>query len=177
VFRQRRDHFDKLIRQHRLVQKIRAAGADSVELALGIGLGRQVDHLSLRYFFWRTFTTIGLRDPISFIAAIALYLAEIYGMSVYFLGVFVNIRPLWRQPVALPQDSRLLPSVDILVPSYNEDPEMLEITLLAALQVRYPKHKLQVYLLDDGGTVNKRNNPDPIKSAAAWQRHRQLQAL
>jgi cellulose synthase (UDP-forming) len=134
-------------------------------------------YLSLRYFFWRTFNTISFNDPLSFAAALALYLAEIYGMTVYFLGIFVNIQPLHRQSVPLPEDSANYPSVDIMIPSYNEDPEMLEITLMAALQVRYPKDKLRVCLLDDGGTVNKRNDKDPQKKAAAWHRFYELQAL
>ncbi|MFA5170178.1 MAG: UDP-forming cellulose synthase catalytic subunit [Sulfuriferula sp.] len=133
--------------------------------------------LTLRYVWWRLTNTIGYYDPASFIAAIALLLAELYGVSVYLLGIFVNINPLHRQPVPLPADTALWPTVDILVPSYNEPQDMLEITLLAALNVRYPRNKLRVCLLDDGGTVQKRNDSNPVKAAEAQQRHDELQHL
>ncbi len=134
-------------------------------------------HLTLRYFFWRSLNTLSFHGPVSFAFAIALYLAEIYGITVYLLGVFVNINPLDRQPAALPENEADWPSVDVLVPSYNEDAELLETTLLAATQIDYPADKLHVYLLDDGGTVQKRNDADPAKSKEARERHFELQAL
>jgi cellulose synthase (UDP-forming) len=133
--------------------------------------------VTLRYFFWRTTTTIEYNDLPSFIAALGLYLAEIYGIAIYFLGAFVNIFPLYRQSPPLPDNPDLLPSVDILIPSYNEDPELLEVTLLAATQVDYPGNKLNVYLLDDGGTVQKRNDADPEKAKLALERHEELKLL
>jgi len=42
-----------------------------------------------------------------------------------------------------------------MVPSYNESEEILEVTLMAALQMRYPAYKRKIYLLDDGGTDQK----------------------
>ncbi len=52
--------------------------------------------LSLDYFYWRTFTTLGFNDTLSFTFAILLYLAEVYGFVVYILSIFVNIDPLER---------------------------------------------------------------------------------
>ena len=37
------------------------------------------------------------------------------------LGYFQVVWPLNRQPVPLPKDMSLWPSVDIFVPTYNED--------------------------------------------------------
>lgn len=133
--------------------------------------------ISLRYFFWRTTSTIAYNNLPSFVAAIALYLAEIYGITIYFLGAFVNVFPLHRKSPLLPDDPALLPSVDILIPSYNEDPELLEVTLLAATQVAYAQGKFKVYLLDDGGTVQKRNDANPEKVRAASERHETLKKL
>ncbi len=133
--------------------------------------------ITMRYFFWRTFTTIEYSDPFSFTAALLLYAAEVYGLIIFMLGAFVNVSPLKRQPAPLPENPDDYPTVDIMVPSYNEDIKLLEITLIAATQVDYPRDKLNVYLLDDGGTVQKRHDADPEKSAAAWQRHRELQVL
>lgn len=134
-------------------------------------------YLTLRYLFWRTFNTLGYSDFFSFIAALLLYSAELYGITIYLLGAFVNIQPLRRTVVPLPADQRELPSVDVLIPTYNEPPEMLEVTLLAATQIRYPKEKLRVYLLDDGGTKQKREDPSPVAAAAAFKRHQTLVAL
>ena len=134
-------------------------------------------YLTARYVFWRTFTTLTYYDLPSYIGSILLYLAELFGITLYLLSAFVNIHPLKRGVVPLPVDPARLPTVDILVPSYNEAPELLEVTLLSAVQIRYPRDKLRVYLLDDGGTVQKRNDPDPAKAAAAFERHQVLRAM
>ena len=136
-----------------------------------------VAFVSVRYFAWRTLYTIPSAGSPGFVPGLLLYLAELQGMSVYMLGVFVNIRPRERAPAPLPDDAAAFPSVDVLVPSYNEDRDLLRVTLTAATQIRYPAAKLRVYLLDDGGTSAKRADPDRRKAAAAWERHETLQHL
>jgi cellulose synthase (UDP-forming) len=133
--------------------------------------------LALRYLAWRTTQTLQYSDPLSFLCMIALYLAELYGIALLLVSLFVNVRPLHRRPVRPSADPARWPSVDILVPTYNESPELLRVTMLAALQVRYPQERLRVYLLDDGGTLQKRQSPDPLQAAAAERRHRELQAM
>lgn len=133
--------------------------------------------VTLRYLSWRLTETLSFHDPASFIAGLTLLAAELYGITVYLLGMFVNVYPLHRQPQPLPQDPAACPSVDVLIPSYNEAPDLLEITLIAAQQIRYPRDRLQIYLLDDGGTVQKRNDQDSVKAAAAWNRYERLNAL
>lgn len=134
-------------------------------------------YLTLRYFFWRTGYTIHYHDPLSLLGAVILYVAEVYGLVVFFLGLFVNVAPLTRKSLKLPENETRLPTVDIMVPSYNEPVEMLEVTLLAALLIKYPGNKLRIHLLDDGGTVQKRNDANPDKAAEALNRHNQLQTL
>ncbi|MGE0744377.1 MAG: UDP-forming cellulose synthase catalytic subunit [Rhodospirillales bacterium] len=132
--------------------------------------------LTLRYLFWRTTATIEYYDPASFAAALALYAAELYSIGLYLLGLFVNVHPMVRGPApALPRDR--LPTVAVLVPSYNEPDELLRVTLVAARRIRYPADRLNVYLLDDGGTDQKRNDPDPAVARAARERHVRLQRL
>jgi cellulose synthase (UDP-forming) len=145
---------------------------------LRVGIGLLAALLTLRYFFWRTFNTLPTEDPLSMIAGFLLYLAECYGIAIYLLGVFVNIRPHHRQPVPLPADTRKWPTVDVMVPSYNEDADLLEVTLMAATQRQYPQHKVNVYLCDDGGTEYRRNeHPDPEVREGAHKRHLELQEL
>lgn len=134
-------------------------------------------YVSMRYFFWRVFNTLGFHDVFSTAFALALFGAELYGLTVYALGIFVNVHPYDRKPEPLPEDTALWPSVDVMVPSYNEDAELLEVTLIAALQIDYPADKLHVHLLDDGGTVQKRNDEDPVKAAEAERRHRELKRM
>lgn len=131
--------------------------------------------VSLRYFSWRINYTISYHDPFSLIGAFLLLGAEIYGLAIYLVGAFVNAWPIHRSPPKLPDDPRALPTVDILIPSYNEDPELLELTLIAATQINYPKERFKVYLCDDGGTIQRRNRADI--SAQAWERHHTLKAL
>ncbi|OYY74393.1 MAG: cellulose synthase catalytic subunit (UDP-forming) [Gammaproteobacteria bacterium 28-57-27] len=133
--------------------------------------------ITLRYLAWRLTSTIGYHDPLSLLGALLLLAAELYGIAVYFLGAFVNAFPIKRTPPPLPEDPNLWPTVDILVPTYNEDPEMLETTLLAATQIHYPQHRFKVYLCDDGGTLQRRNRPDPAQAREALERHETLQAL
>jgi cellulose synthase (UDP-forming) len=133
--------------------------------------------LSLDYVFWRTFTTLTYYDLVSFTCAILLYLAEMYGFIVYGLSIFVNIDPLDRQPAPLPDNEDEWPTVDVFIPTYNEEKEILEVTLLAALAIDYPKDKLNVYLCDDGGTDQRCNMSDPIKAAQARERRRVLKEL
>lgn len=133
--------------------------------------------LSLDYVFWRTFSTLSYYDLVSFTCAVMLYLAEMYGFIVYGLSIFVNIDPLDRKPVPLPENQEEWPTVDVLIPTYNEEKEILEITLLAALAIDYPQSKLNVYLCDDGGTDQRCNQSDPVKSAQARDRRRMLKEL
>ena len=133
--------------------------------------------LSWRYIAWRVTDT--LPDPwtVSFVPGSLLFMAELYGILMLFLGLFVNIRPIDRAPAPLPADPAAVPTVDVLVPSYNESTELLETTLIAASRMRYPAGRAKVYLLDDGGTVQKREDRDPRKARAALDRHVDLQAL
>lgn len=133
--------------------------------------------LTARYMAWRASETLVVTDPLSTLAMLALFLAELYAVAIFFLGNFINLMPLQRELPPLPADRARWPTVDVLVPSYDEDPALLETTLLAALNMRYAEGRCRVYLLDDGGTDQKCNDADPIKATAACLRREQLQAL
>jgi len=125
----------------------------------------------LRYLFWRTFYTVEFTDWTSFICALILFLAELYGITVALIGNFVNIAPLDREPVPLPEGVPL-PSVDVFIPTYNEAISLVEPTLMGAVQMRYPGGVKQVYLLDDGGTDQKcETGSKEDRDAALVRRH------
>lgn len=132
----------------------------------------------IRYFVWRTLYTLpAVDDMMSFIPAIMLYGAEAYAITMLAIGVFVVADPVKRNPPPLIGPPDTLPTVDVFVPSYNEDDHILEATLTAAKHMRYPAGRLRIYLLDDGGTVDKRMQDDPAKALEARQRHERLQGL
>lgn len=131
-----------------------------------------------RYIFWRTAEAIPFSaDPTVFGPGILLYFAEMYAYLILVLGVFLNIRRITWPTVPLPDNPAELPTVDVFIPSYSEDPVLLRPTLLAAKQMRYPREKLNVYLLDDGGTTSKIQDENPEKAAAAAARRRELEDI
>lgn len=130
----------------------------------------------LRYLFWRVLYTVEFTDWLSFSCALVLLVAELYGIMVLLIGNFINMSPITRQPVPLPETDQV-PTVDVFVPSYNESESILEVTLLAALQMQYPAGRKKVYLCDDGGTEQKCNTGTLESQAEAKRRRLKLTKL
>lgn len=124
--------------------------------------------ISLRYFYWRTFNTLNLDDIFNGTMSILLYLAELYSIIILLLGSFISLRLLNRHHIDVEEED--LPTVDIFIPTYNEPVEIVKTTVLAALKMDYPQNKFKVYILDDGGTIQKLNDPDPNKRKEAIER-------
>ena len=133
-------------------------------------------YLSIRYWMFRTTATLSFTGVWDFVFLMLLYLAETYGIFTHLVGLFVNIAPIRRKSPGLPADASLWPSVDVLIPTYNEPVEMVTLTLTACTQLNYPRHKLNVFVLDDGGTTQKLEDPDPLRAEAAGRRSRELKA-
>lgn len=131
--------------------------------------------LALRYMQWRTFDSLLYTGPGDFIGMSLLYLAEVYGMVIYFMGMFINVWPLESRHIPLPAETGSLPTVDILIPTYNESEDIIRITATAAAQIDYPKDKLRIYIIDDGSTQAKRNHPE--HGMSAWERHYRLREM
>ncbi|WP_293770651.1 UDP-forming cellulose synthase catalytic subunit [uncultured Pantoea sp.] len=106
--------------------------------------------VSCRYLWWRYTSTLNWDDPVSLVLGLLLIAAETYAWVVLVLGYFQTLWPLNRQPVSMPDDRATWPSVDLLVPTYNEPLSVVRPTLYAALGVDWPKDRLNIYLLDDG---------------------------
>jgi cellulose synthase (UDP-forming) len=99
---------------------------------------------SLRYFYWRVTSTLNLDGPLDASVSVLLLCAEVYGVLVLFLGYFQTIELERRSSAPI----RHLPTVDVLIPTYNEPIEIVRRTLIGALAIDYPRK--QVFLLDDG---------------------------
>lgn len=107
--------------------------------------------VSCRYIWWRYTSTLNWDDPVSLICGLLLLAAETYAWVVLVLGYFQTIWPLNRQPAPMPEDIKSWPTIDIMVPTYNEDMSVVKPTIYAALGIDWPKEKLNIWLLDDGG--------------------------
>lgn len=131
----------------------------------------------LRYWTWRLTAT--LPEPgltASFLLAIILFAVETYSILVFFLNAYITADPVDR---GLPPkvDVEKLPTVDILIPSYNEPADMLAITLSAAKNMIYPARLRNVVLCDDGGTDQRCNASDPDLARRSQARRAELQQL
>lgn len=134
--------------------------------------------LAFRYLYWRGTQTLPFKyGAISSIVGCLLFLVECFYFLNSTLGYFISIKPKVRQAIALPADPALLPHIDVYIPTYDESPDLAGPTLIAATQMRYPRDKLHVYLLDDGGTPQKLNNPNQAEAAAAQHRANKLKAI
>ncbi|STW66773.1 cellulose synthase catalytic subunit [Klebsiella michiganensis] len=107
--------------------------------------------VSCRYIWWRYTSTLNWDDPVSLVCGIILLFAETYAWVVLVLGYFQVVWPLNRQPVPLPEDMAQWPTVDIFVPTYNEDLNVVKNTIYASQGIDWPKDKLNIWILDDGG--------------------------
>jgi len=153
---------------------IRALGLNGPWRHIFMALGTAI---VIRYFFWRTVNTIPpISDPWNFVPGVLLYVAELYSTVMLAISLFVVADPLTRKPPS-PVAPENLPTVDVYIPTYNEDPELLAMTVIAALDLDYPKDKLTVWLLDDGGTEQKCNQDNVKKAKEAQERRVQLTAL
>jgi cellulose synthase (UDP-forming) len=120
--------------------------------------------VSVRYIWWRIHMVYAFghggqwnasmtRD---LIFMLVLLLAEMYSVLVLLLGHFQSVAPLKRQPCPLPEDRMLWPQVDIFIPTYNEPLDLVRRTVVAAMELEWPREKLRVVLLDDGGRAEFR---------------------
>jgi len=107
--------------------------------------------VSCRYIWWRYTSTLDWLDPISLFCGLLLLAAETYAWVVLILGYWQTAWPLNRPPVPMPADVASWPSVDLMIPTYNEDLAIVKGTVYASLALDWPKDKLTIWLLDDGG--------------------------
>ena len=106
--------------------------------------------ITSRYLFWRVTQTLEFETALGGILSVGLILAEFYAATLLFLSYVQLTWPLERKPVPLPANMAEWPTVDIYVPSYNEDLEIVRPTVLAAMNIDWPRDKMNVYILDDG---------------------------
>lgn len=107
--------------------------------------------VTLRYLFYRTSYTLNFEGWINGFACLLLFIAELYAITTLMLSFFQTLRIKDRKPIDLtlfPQEDWF--KVDVYIPTYNEDVEIVRKTAIAAMAIDYPDDKKRVYVLDDG---------------------------
>ncbi len=106
--------------------------------------------VSMRYIFWRVTETLDFASVIELVLGMILAVSEMYAIIVLVLGYIQTLWPLERQPIPMPDDVALWPTVDVYVPTYNEPMSIVRATVLGCIAIDWPPEKIRVYLLDDG---------------------------
>jgi cellulose synthase (UDP-forming) len=106
--------------------------------------------VSCRYLWWRYTATLNWNSTADLVCGIVLLAAETYSWLVLMLGYVQVAWPLNRKPAPLPDDPAQWPTVDVLIPTYNEDLALVRHTVHAAMGLDWPADKLRIHVLDDG---------------------------
>lgn len=108
--------------------------------------------LTIRYLLWRSLSTLNLSNPLDGVFSLGLLFMEllaIFSNSVQ-LYLILKLKPRCREAdkmaVAV-MDGSFTPSVDILIPTYNEPTSILRRTIIGCQALEYANKK--IYLLDD----------------------------
>jgi cellulose synthase (UDP-forming) len=106
---------------------------------------------STRYLYWRLTETISFDTWLSGLFGSGLFLAELVRLDRADLWLFPDRLATWSASRYPWTRIRLRwPTVDVLIPTYNEPLKVVRTTVFAAMAMDWPKDKLRVYILDDG---------------------------
>ncbi|MBD2091539.1 UDP-forming cellulose synthase catalytic subunit [Microcoleus sp. FACHB-1515] len=120
--------------------------------------------VTMRYLYYRTNYTLNFDGIINTIFSLLLYLAELYAIATLALAYFQTLRINHRKSIDF-SDRPVADwfSVDIYIPTYNEDVEIVRKTALGALAIDYPASKKRVYILDDGRAEKYRDRREELR--------------
>jgi cellulose synthase (UDP-forming) len=123
--------------------------------------------LIARYLIWRIFATLNFSDPLTSTFSLGLLAAELLGLSSGLIQLILLFKMQDRSTAPNSTEAIMvgdrrsqadryavevlaghyLPSVDVLIPSYNEPEFILRRTIIGTQAMKYAD--FQVYLLDD----------------------------
>jgi cellulose synthase (UDP-forming) len=108
--------------------------------------------LTLRYFLWRSLSTLNLSTPLDGMFSLGLFFMELLMLTSGCIQLFLMLRVRDRRREAdwLAMDvaeKRFTPTVDIMIPTYNEPAFILRRTIIGCQAIDYPFKT--IYLLDD----------------------------
>ncbi|NJN01532.1 MAG: UDP-forming cellulose synthase catalytic subunit [Leptolyngbyaceae cyanobacterium SL_1_1] len=104
-----------------------------------------------RYLYYRIQYTLNFDNWISSGFCLLLFSAELYAIATLVLTYFQTLKVKERCSIDLATiPPEQWPKVDIYIPTYNEDVEIVRKTVLGAIETDYARDKKQIYVLDDG---------------------------
>jgi cellulose synthase (UDP-forming) len=108
--------------------------------------------LTLRYVAWRSLSTLNLGQPLNGTFSVLLFVLEMLTLCSGTLQLFLMLRIKDRRREAdyLEQSvikAEFVPTVDVLIPTYDEPENIIKRTVLGCQALDYP-HK-EIYILDD----------------------------
>lgn len=112
--------------------------------------------LTIRYLYWRSLFTLNLTNSFTTFLSIFILVLEIYSWFILALGLILSITRKYHHHEAdasekIVKSGNFNPTVDILIPTYNESVEILRRTIIGCQAVDYDNK--QIYLLDDGNRL------------------------
>ena len=130
---------------------------------------------TFRYLYYRTTYTLNLTGGwLDAFFSVVLYLAELYAILTMGLSFFQTLRLKERTSIDVSHIPEAeMPIIDVYIPTYNEEVEIVRKTTLGAVAIEYPKKN--IYILDDG-RPEKYETSDP-RYAEFRDRRDQLQQM
>jgi cellulose synthase (UDP-forming) len=108
--------------------------------------------VTIRYFLWRSLSTLNLADPLNGLLSLAILFMEVVMIFSNSLQIYHSLKAQKRHDQADKMSVAVIqgtyqPSVDILIPTYNEPAPILRRTIIGCQALDYPDKT--IYLLDD----------------------------
>ena len=108
--------------------------------------------LTARYLLWRSLSTLNVSTPLNGVCSLGLFFLELIMLanSIIQLVLMLQVRDRRQEADLLAMDvteNRFMPTVDVMIPTFNEPPFILKRTVIGCQAIKYPCKT--VYLLDD----------------------------
>ena len=108
--------------------------------------------LTIRYVLWRSLTTLNLTDPVNVAVSVGLFCLEMFSLLNGALQLFLLVQSRDRRREADEKSQAVIsgefcPTVDVLIPTYDEPEFILRRTVIGCQAMDYPYKK--IYILDD----------------------------
>lgn len=105
-----------------------------------------------RYLLWRSLASLNLNTPLNGFFSLLLLIVELYftfriGFQAFLLLQFKDRREEAEKNAIAVTSGKFTPSVDILIPTYNEPAHIIRRTVIGCQALEYPQKK--IYVLDD----------------------------
>ncbi len=105
--------------------------------------------VNLLYIIWRLFFTLPVMNIFALFFGLLLFSAEAFAFIQTTTHRLMFMKP-YEPDIKTLADLDSLPTVDILIATYNEPVSILQNTIAGATSQKYPESKYTVYVCDDG---------------------------